>query len=78
VVTELAPADLRTQASGIYWALRSVAVMPAPLVGGLLYLIDPQIMLASAAASGIAGTLWFYFMFAGSGDGERAESGQRV
>jgi MFS family permease len=66
MVTELAPAEFRTQAIGIYWAVRSVAVMFAPLVGGLLFLADPRILLWSAAGVGFAGAGWFYLMFAGA------------
>jgi MFS family permease len=64
MVTELAPAALRTQAIGIYWSVRSLAIMPAPLVGGLLYLVNPEGLLWCAGAVGLAGALWFYLRFA--------------
>jgi MFS family permease len=66
MVTELAPPTFRTQAIGLYWAVRSVAIMLAPLVGGVLYLVDPPLLLWSAGAVGLAGALWFYLMFAGA------------
>jgi MFS family permease len=65
LVTELAPVDFRTQAIGIYWSVRSVAIMGAPLMGGFLwYAIGPEAMLGSAAALGFLGTLLFYLRFA--------------
>jgi MFS family permease len=66
MVTELAPPAFRTQAIGIYWAVRSVGVMLAPLVGGLLWLlVNPKMLLWSAGAVGFVGALWFYLNFAG-------------
>jgi MFS family permease len=66
MITELAPADFRTQAIGIYWATRSVCIMLAPMVGGLIwFFIGPQATLWSAGALGIVGTILFYTTFAG-------------
>jgi hypothetical protein len=66
MITELAPAAFRTQAIGIYWATRSVAIMFAPLVGGAIwFFISPEAMLWTAAAIGIVGTVLFYAKFAG-------------
>jgi MFS family permease len=71
MVTELAPPTFRTQAIGVYWAVRSVGIMLAPLAGGLLWLlVSPQVLLWSAAAVGVAGALWFYLTFAGARAGE--------
>jgi MFS family permease len=66
MVTELTPTALRTQAIGLYWAVRSVGIMLAPLVGGLLFLVDPQLLLWCAGGVGLLGALWFYLMFAGA------------
>jgi MFS family permease len=66
MITELAPPTFRTQAIGIYWALRHTAVMLAPLFGGLLWLVDPKVLLWSAGTLGIVGALWFYLRFAGA------------
>jgi MFS family permease len=66
MITELVPADCRTQAIGIYWAARSVAVMAAPFVGGLIwYLASPEAMLYCASALGALGAGLFYLRFAG-------------
>jgi MFS family permease len=67
MVTELAPPTFRTQAIGVYWSARSVGVMLAPLVGGLLWvLVSPEAVLWTAAAVGAVGALWFYARFAGA------------
>jgi MFS family permease len=66
MVTELAPPAFRTQAIGVYWALRSAGVMFAPLVGGLLFLVHPQVLLWSAGAMGLMGACFFYVKFAGA------------
>jgi MFS family permease len=66
MVTELAPHALRTQAIGVYWAVRSLAIMPAPLLGGLLWLaLGPQATLWAAGAVGLVGAIWFHVRFAG-------------
>jgi MFS family permease len=68
MITELAPPALRTQAIGVYWAARSVGVMLAPLVGGLIwYCFDsPEAMLWCAAGLGAVGAGLFYVRFAGA------------
>jgi len=66
MITELVPADCRTQAIGMYWAARSAAIAPAALVGGLVwYLAGPEVMLACAGALGGLGAALFYLRFAG-------------
>jgi MFS family permease len=73
MITELAPPALRTQAIGVYWAARSAAILPAPLVGGLVWLwVGPEALLWSAAAVGLLGAVLFYARFAG---GETARNG---
>ena len=67
MITELAPPECRTQAIGIYWAVRSLGIMPAPLVGGLLwFFFNPRVLLWSAGALGVVGALLFYVRFAGA------------
>jgi MFS family permease len=67
MITELAPPALRTQAIGVYWAARSVAILPAPLVGGLIWLfIGREAVLWTAAVVGLVGALLFYARFAGA------------
>jgi predicted MFS family arabinose efflux permease len=66
MVTELAPAACRTQAIGVYWAVRSVGIMLAPLAGGLLWLsVGPHALLWTASLVGLSGALLFYMRFAG-------------
>ena len=69
MITELAPPALRTQAIGVYWAVRSVGIMLAPLAGGLIWwwFGSPEPMLWCAAALGAAGAGLFYARFAGAG-----------
>jgi hypothetical protein len=67
MITELAPADFRTQAIGLYWSARSVGVMLAPLTGGLIWVcFSPEAMLWSAGAIGIVAAVFFYLTFAGA------------
>lgn len=67
MVTELVPADRRTQAIGIYWAARCLAVAPASFVGGLIwYFAGARAMLLSASAVGAFGAVLFYLRFAGA------------
>ncbi len=67
MITELVPADCQTQAIGIYWAARSVGIVPASLVGGLVwYLAGPQVMFWCASGLGMVGAAWFYLRFGSS------------
>jgi MFS family permease len=67
MITELAPPHLRTQAIGVYWATRSVGIMLAPLVGGLIwYYFNPEAMLWFATVLGAVGAGLFYARFAGA------------
>lgn len=68
MITELVPADCRTQAIGIYWSARGVGIAPASLVGGVIWVLaGPQAMLWCASALGALGAALFYLRFAGSG-----------
>jgi MFS family permease len=67
MITELVPADSRTQAIGIYWSARSAAITPASLVGGLVWsLAGAEAMLWCASALGVLGAAFFYLRFAGA------------
>ena len=66
MVTELAPREFRTQAIGVYWSVRSLGIMLAPLVGGGLWLINPRGLLWFAGTLGIVGAVSFYLQFAGA------------
>jgi len=68
IVTELVPTDCPTQAMGVYWATRSVGIVPASLAGGLLWFwAGPATMLWCASAVGFIGAAHFYLRFAGAG-----------
>lgn len=67
MITELVPVDRRTQAIGIYWAARCLAIAPASFVGGLIwYFAGPGAMLYGASAFGALGAALFYLRFAGA------------
>jgi MFS family permease len=64
MITELVPADCRTQAIGIYWSARAAGTAPASLAGGLIWwLAGPQAMLWTASALGALGAALFYLRF---------------
>src|SRR2546428_4743589 len=55
MITELVPADCRSQAIGVYWSARGAGIVPASLVGGLVWVFaGPRAMLFSAGALGLA------------------------
>lgn len=64
IITELVPEECRTQAIGIYWAARSAGIVPASLMGGVIWcLAGPQAMLWCAAGMGALGAALFYLRF---------------
>ena len=68
IITELVPADCRTQAIGIYWSARCAGIVPASLAGGLIWILaGPRTMLWCASALGVLGAGLFYLRFKGSG-----------
>jgi len=44
---------------GLYYLLRSLAITPAALVGGLLWTITPALPFLAAGAIGLVGTVVF-------------------
>ena len=65
MITELVPADCRTQAIGIYWSARAAGTAPASLAGGVFWcLAGPRTMLWCAGALGALGAALFYLRFA--------------
>jgi MFS family permease len=69
MITELVPAECRTQAIGIYWAARGAAIAPASLAGGLIWCAaGPRATLCCAGLLGLAGAALFYARFAGRDD----------
>lgn len=67
MITELVPTEFRTQAIGIYWGIRSLAVFFAPVVGGLVWItLGPIWMLILAGVVGLIGAATFFLRFGGS------------
>jgi MFS family permease len=58
IVTAVAPA-LRARSIGLYYLIRSAAITPAALVGGLLWQVRPALPFVVAGAVGLAGTALF-------------------
>ena len=64
MITELLPQDAKTAATGLYWSVRTFAVMFAPLAGAIIWLMaGPAAVFITAFAVGIAGALAFAVMF---------------
>lgn len=59
LIVDLVAQDRRGEGVGAYYLARGLAVAPAPLLGGTLWLISPQLPFAVAAAAGLAGLLWY-------------------
>jgi MFS family permease len=78
MIVDLIPPERKTQAIGIYWSVRSAAVMLAPIVGGLVWvtanwlagvpLADPTgpgpvAMLIASSVCGGVGVIYYYARF---------------
>lgn len=78
MIVDLIPPERKTQAIGIYWSARSVAVMIAPLVGGAIWVATnlaagkeaadatgpgPLAMLAASSLCGAVGVIYYYARF---------------
>ncbi len=71
MIADLVPEDLRTQAIGMYWSARSVAVMWASPVGALLWLLGnhfrpglgPLFTFLTAGLVGLLGAALFFLRF---------------
>lgn len=57
MIVDLAPKEKRGESVGIYYTLRGLAVMPAPIVGGILWGVDPRALFLLATAIGLAALL---------------------
>jgi MFS family permease len=57
LIVDLAPDHLRGRAVGVYYGIRNLLVVPAGLVGGLLWQNSPALPLEAAAVVGAIGTL---------------------
>jgi predicted MFS family arabinose efflux permease len=59
-IVDLAPANLWGRAFGLYYLLRNLAVVPAALLGGLLWQwAGPQSVFYAAFASGAIGLIYY-------------------
>jgi MFS family permease len=78
MIVDLIPPQIKTQAIGIYWSARCVAVMLAPIVGGLVWMAanwlagrdpadatgpGPLAMLLASSACGVVGVIYYYARF---------------
>jgi len=71
MIADLVPPDVRTQAIGLYWSVRSVAVMWAPPAGAVLWILGnhwrpglgPHLVLWTAGVLGLLGAAAFFARF---------------
>jgi MFS family permease len=78
MIVDLIPPAQKTQAIGIYWSARCVAVMVAPLVGGAIWVLGntaagcevadptgpgPLLMLGASSLCGLGGVAYYYTRF---------------
>ncbi len=76
MIADLVPPDVRTQAIGLYWSVRSAAVMLASPVGAVAWIVGdlvqpgmgPLVTFGLAGAVGLIGAGAFFVRF-GRGDG---------
>jgi MFS family permease len=59
LIVDLAQPHLRARSVGLYYLLRSLAITPAALVGGLLWTVAPALPFLLAGAIGLLGTAVF-------------------
>ncbi|HMJ26610.1 MAG TPA: MFS transporter [Pyrinomonadaceae bacterium] len=59
MIVDFAEPQLRARSVGLYYLLRSMAITPAAVIGGLLWEFGPQIPFAIAGMFGVAGTFVF-------------------
>jgi len=64
MITELLPADAKTAATGLYWCVRTTAVMLAPIVGAVIWvMVSPASVFYGAFVAGIVGAVLFALVF---------------
>lgn len=63
MITELVPQEAKTAAIGLYWAVRSFAVMFMPIIGAIIWVtVSPQAVFITASAAGVLGAILFAVM----------------
>ena len=63
MIVDAAPEDARAQTVGAYYLARSVLIIPAGIVGGLLWAREPQAPFGLAAVIGAVGVVYFMIAF---------------
>lgn len=75
LIVDLAPDDRRASTVGVYYTIRNLVVVPAGLVGGLLWQRDPALPLRTAFAVSAVGTLvYLTTVFGARTDGDSANA----
>jgi predicted MFS family arabinose efflux permease len=60
LIVDLAPAAARGRAVGLYYLLRNLSIVPASILGGLLWrTLGPEAMFYAAFAAGVAGFVFY-------------------
>jgi MFS family permease len=59
LILDLAEPHLRARSVGLYYLIRSVAIAPAAVIGGMLWKLGPQTPFYVAATAGLVGTIIF-------------------
>lgn len=59
MIVDLVPPSLRGRSIGLYYLIRSLAIAPAALVGGLLWNVTPSLPFWLAGAIGVIGVVTF-------------------
>ncbi len=59
LIVDLAGERGRGEVVGVYYLIRGLSVAGAPLIGGALWTISPQLAFGTAAGLGMVGALWY-------------------
>jgi MFS family permease len=59
MIVDLCRPEIRARSIGLYYLVRSAAIAPAAVTGGLLWQVAPSVPFVVAGAIGAAGTLLF-------------------
>lgn len=78
MIADLVPPDVKTQAVGLYWSVRSAAVMWASPVGALLWILGeywrpgtgPWLTFSAASVVGLIGAIGFFVRFGHTPDAD--------
>jgi hypothetical protein len=62
LIVDLAPDDRRARVVGLYYTIRNLVIVPAGLVGGLLWQRAPHLPLEAAFVVGLAGVAVFVLL----------------